>query len=328
MHEIDMSNGKANMAYVNDVPWHGLGQKLSVGAPIDTWKTEAGLDWQAIASPVTFKDQKGQQQEWDERCVLYRSDTGLPLSVVSNRYNSVQPTQVLEFFRDIVEKYKAFSIETAGSLRGGRKIWALARADDELVVAGGDAVKRYLLLATSYDQTLPTVVQQTSVRVVCNNTLTAAFSEGAAGNELQQRISHITKFNADVVKAEMALNEQWQLFTVAVKQLAAKKAGDKIAREYFLDVFYPEEVRVKTAFSQKGADKRVEELMSVLKNAPGQDIKSAKGTAWGMLNAVTYFVDHTIRSKNQDARLDKAWFGDNAVVKARAFKRALAFAGA
>ena len=72
--------------------------------------------------------------------VLYRSDTLAPLSVVSNRYQVVQPHTVLEFYRDLVAT-AGFELETAGVLKGGRKLWALAKTGQETVLKGSDRVE-------------------------------------------------------------------------------------------------------------------------------------------------------------------------------------------
>ena len=56
----------------------------------------------------------------------------------------------------------------------------------------------------------------------------------------------------------------------------------------------------------------------------GADLAAANGTAWGLLNAVTQYVDHERRARSQDYRLDSAWFGQGAQIKAKALDRALA----
>ena len=94
------------MAYVNEVPWHGLGQQLAPNQPLEVWAERAGMNWQIEAADVrfaargvgldaicTFPDQK----------VLYRSDTKAPLAIVSKRYQVVQPAEILEFYRDSVD---------------------------------------------------------------------------------------------------------------------------------------------------------------------------------------------------------------------------------
>src|SRR3990167_8361757 len=165
------------MAYAGATPWHGLGNNLPKKQPIEIWQREAGMDWQILESPVHFKADSighlGSIHSYPEQKVLYRSDTKSPLSVVSKRYHTVQPREVLEFYRDLTE-VSGYELETAGILKGGRKFWALARTGQGAALKGNDQVNGYLLLATSCDGTLATTATPTTVRVVCNNTLTIA----------------------------------------------------------------------------------------------------------------------------------------------------------
>jgi phage/plasmid-like protein (TIGR03299 family) len=124
-HDLAMFQGRHAMAYVGDVPWHGLGQRLDPDQPIDTWVKAAGLGWNLERRPVLYES-NGRQMVMDDRDVLARSDTGEGLSVVSSGYKIVQPREVLEFFRDLVA-LRGYKLETAGALAGGRKIWALAQ---------------------------------------------------------------------------------------------------------------------------------------------------------------------------------------------------------
>jgi hypothetical protein len=55
----------------------------------------------------------------------------------------------------------------------------------------------------------------------------------------------------------------------------------------------------------------------------GAAMDSASGTAWGLLNAVTEYVDHEKRARSQEYRLDSAWFGQGAALKQRALDHAL-----
>jgi len=148
------------------------------------------MSWSYLEAPVMF--QAGSEiRDFPDQKVIVRSDTHAPLSVVSRRYQVVQPVEVLEFYRDLVE-VGGFELETAGVLKGGRKLWALAKTGQEATLRGGDRVKSYLLLATACDGTLATTAQFTSVRVVCNNTLQIALAiprsgEGAALDEVRSR---------------------------------------------------------------------------------------------------------------------------------------------
>jgi phage/plasmid-like protein (TIGR03299 family) len=308
-----------NMAYVGETPWHGLGVKLDQGKSLDQWMKAAGLNWDAKLTPVLYDaDGNGEAvEQMPGQNVLYRSDNGKALSIVSERYKPVQPKEVFKFFKKYTEDLEICKMETAGSLDEGRKIWALAKAEDEFTLGGEDKIGRYLLLATSYDRSLPTLVSQTSIRVVCHNTLMLAAESDVKS---QHRISHITEFSADKAQQLLELNTNWQSFSAIVKKLAARKVTSDKGIEYFTNVFYPMATSESTPI--KTITRRIDQLQDIYETAPGQEMASARGRAWGYLNAVTRFVDFDARSRDQDRRLDKAWFGEGAVIKQRAFELA------
>lgn len=47
----------------------------------------------------------------------------------------------------------------------------------------------------------------------------------------------------------------------------------------------------------------------------GSGLESANGTAWGILNSVTEYVDHERRTRSNEYRLGSAWFGQGVVIK-------------
>lgn len=144
------------MAYIGEAPWHGLGNQLSACEPIEVWARQAGMDWKIREAPVRFMTDTagsmGTIESFPENKVLFRSDTNLPLSVVSQRYKVVQPSEILEFYRDLTE-VSGFELETAGVLKDGRKIWALARTGKSSTLKGDDVTNAYVLLATACDGT-------------------------------------------------------------------------------------------------------------------------------------------------------------------------------
>ena len=97
-----MAHEVQTMAYANQVPWHGLGNLLAPNQPLEVWLQQAGMDWSIESSPVHYQGHDHLRQFNDAK-VLYRSDTGDALSVVSNRYQVVQPSEVLELYRDLVD---------------------------------------------------------------------------------------------------------------------------------------------------------------------------------------------------------------------------------
>lgn len=307
-----------SIAYRGETPWHGLGNQVSTDQPIEVWLQQAGMDWQIESSPVHYLTQDS-AEIFNESKVLYRSDNKSPLSVVSNRYQVVQPREVLEFYRDLVD-LGGFELETAGVLKGGKKLWALAKTGEELMLKGNDLVQGYLLLATACDGTLATTAQFTSVRVVCNNTLQIAMNASAGAI----KVPHSTKFDADKVKQELGIGtQQWQYFTKKVKQLTKHSIHPFEARSYLVNVLGDSGL----PFHQQPNLKVLHHVYDLFNGAgKGSTLAAANDTAWGLVNAVTQYVDHERRARNTDNRLDSAWFGMGAAIKQKAFEEALKLA--
>ncbi|ASK34566.1 hypothetical protein CEK62_09305 [Alcanivorax sp. N3-2A] len=311
------------MAYVGRTPWHGLGNRLVRQQPIEVWTEQAGLDWHIRESPVRFvhgeQGRLGEVLSFDGQKVLYRSDTRAPLSVVSKRYQVVQPREILEFYRDLTE-VSGFELETAGVLKGGRKIWALARTGQNGVLKGNDQTNAYVLLATACDGTMATTAQFTSVRVVCNNTLAVAVS----GEEKAVKVSHRSVFDADAVKRKLGLSvSAWDDFMYRLKGLSERKVKPREVAMFLNHVFQGRPTSLSTTANERAMAK-VQALFAGA--GRGASLPSASGTAYGLLNAVTEFVDHERRARSVDHRLDSAWFGQGATLKQRALNEALLLA--
>jgi len=308
------------MAYAGERPWHGLGNKLAPQQPIEVWKRDAGMDWRIEESEVRYitgHNHVGTINAFPEQKVLYRSDTKAPLAVVSKRFNVVQPGEILEFYRDLTA-CNGFELETAGVLREGKKFWALARTGQSTTLKGRDKVDGYLLLATACDGTLATTAQFTSVRVVCNNTLQIAL--GDANGAI--KVPHRSQFDPDVVKRQLGITvAAWDGFVARMKALCERPV-DPDAAENLL----------RKVLTYAGADGRQqvvnEQALANVRSlyeggGRGALMASSRGTAWGLLNSITEYVDHHRRARSDDHRRDAAWFGQGAQLKQRAWDEAM-----
>ncbi len=314
-----MSHLVESMAYVGAMPWHKLGNSLEKGQSLDIWAEQAGLNWEINKSPVLFnKDNEGQspQGNFDDKSVLYRSDTGAPLSVVSQRYNVVQPREILDFYKDLTE-ISGFELETAGVLKGGKKIWALARTGQSTSLKGNDVTNGYVLLATACDGSMATTAQFTSVRVVCNNTLAVSLFQE---KENAIKIPHSTRFDAKAVKKSLGISvSAWDDFMYQMKILSERPVSLREARDFYHAVFSSTQTTGKT--NERSMAKAIGLFEG---NGRGSQLASAKNTAFGLLNSITEFVDHEKRAKSSDHRMDSAWFGQGASVKSKALNHAFA----
>lgn len=339
-----MAHQIEQMAYVGQTPWHGLGNQLSQNQPIEVWAQQAGMDWRIESSDVSYMAKNDREQSiimpYEEQRVLYRSDTHAPLSVVSQRYQEVQPKEILNFYKDLTEQ-SGFELETAGVIKGGKKFWALAKTGQTSALKGKDVSNGYILLATACDGTLATTAQFTSIRVVCNNTLAIAL-KGQSSSAGVVKVPHSTKFDAQKIKQQLGISVRaWEDHMYEMKQLSQRKVTQQEAAAYFDAVFN------NTNLSQAEQDegiiqfyRNVANQVESTKTEPngramskvmtmfnghgrGAELSSAKDTAYGLLCSITEFADHERRAMSQDHRLDSAWFGAGAGLKQRGLEQAL-----
>lgn len=307
-HELTIRhNGQVEMAYAGlEQPWHGLGTRVEDGATIDTWIKSAGMDWSIVPGDLTYMYQ-GEATTLAGKKVLYRSDTGLPLGLVSDSYKIVQPWETLEFFRDLIHSL-GLEMTSAGTLFGGRKFWASAYIGEEAVVTNQDVIRQYVLLSTSSDGSLATTGRFTTTRVVCRNTLSVAHSESKAA----VRVLHSTEFRADEAKKAMGLAPNTlKSFMDNLRHLAETQVTNE---------------RCETLLEELGlgdrAAKRVTELFAG--EAIGANLAGCEQTGWGWLNAITQYVDHDRRGKTPSHQMNSAMFGRGDAMKTRALELALA----
>ncbi|MDC5642934.1 DUF932 domain-containing protein [Acinetobacter baumannii] len=341
-----MAHQIETMAYAGQTPWHGLGNQLTQNQPIEVWAQQAGMDWRIESSDVSYmaENERGQNiiMPFSEQRVLYRSDTHAPLSVVSQRYQEVQPKQILEFYRDLTEQ-SGFELETAGVLKGGKKFWALAKTGQSTALKGKDVSNGYILLATACDGTLATTAQFTSIRVVCNNTLAIAL-KGQNSSAGVVKVLHSTKFDADKIKQQLGISVRaWDEHMYEMKQLAQRKVTHQEAAAFFDQVFnansnpaYQDNIirfnrnNNLNPFTPSNDNKTEPNARAMSKvmtmfngHGCGAELASAKDTAYGLLCSITEFCDHERRAMSQDHRLDSAWFGAGANIKQRGLEQAL-----
>ena len=313
-----------SMAYAGEKPWHGLGNPLFPDQPLEVWAQRAGMDWRIESADVRYLpdlQHAESLQIYPDQKVLYRSDNRAPLSVVSSRYQVVQPTEILEFYRDLIE-VGGYEMETAGVLKEGRKLWALAKTGHSVTLKGRDTLNGYLLLATACDGTLATTAQFTSVRVVCNNTLAIALGT----NTGCVKVGHRSQFDPQAVKEKLGIaTSSWVGFMARVQALSQCRLTDKAAETYLREVL---STRVANAAHAVPASERAMRGVFDLYvgRGMGAALVSSKGTAWGLLNSVTEYVDHHRRSRSHDHRRDAAWFGQGAAIKQRAWEEAVRLA--
>jgi len=314
-HEIEIINGKAQMAYAGEVPWHGLGKKISNDLTPVQILEEAGLDWEVEKIPAYAT--VGGEHVAVGRSALIRTMDNKILDVVSDDWNPVQNSEAFEFFNDFIAE-GGMEMHTAGSLKGGQIVWALAKVNNSFELFGGDVVESYLHFTNFHKYGFSTDVRLTPTRVVCNNTLTLSLSTNV---ERFAKISHRREFDGDKVKLMLGVaSEKLAKYKEMAHFIGNKRFTNDNVIEYFKNLFpLGGNQESKNAKLSKNASLGIK----IMDTQPGA--KYAEGTWWQPFNAVTYMTDH-LMSRNVDNRLTSAWYGGGRSLKIKALELALEFA--
>lgn len=324
-HELTTrEDGTVEFAYLQSdgAPWHGLGNPMQAGQSIEDWRKAAGMDWKIQRGIVRYNvDHEGTQLELPSQHVLFRSDNQYPLGVVSDRYQVVQPAEVIEFFRDIA-KAGGLELSAAGTIYNGKRFWATAKIGEASPTSVVDKIGGYLLISTSADGSLATEVRLTSIRVVCKNTLQFAREDARAA----LKVSHRSVFDADAIKAQMGLNTAaWDAFKHNLVRLANVQIGTGEAEEIVAQLF-------AAGAGQEGRDKAREtagfkKVMQLFNgDGMGAHLDGVFGTANGVLQAVTEYADHHVRARSDEHRFVASQWGGGADLKARAWDQLITLA--
>lgn len=317
-HQIDTTSRTTASYASTEVEWHGLGQRMLPGASVEEWQKAAGMDYKVQRSVIRYATERltadaplHNLKTIDDKIVLFRSDTGAALGVVSDGYKVVQPAEVLETFREWADA-GGMTIESAGVLFGGKRYFATARVSDAVAVDGGrDRIVPYALLSTSADGSLATEGRWTSVRVVCNNTLSMA-----RGGQAAFRLTHRSAWKPEQFKKVIeSAQEDFFAFMETSRQLAALKIQIKEAEDL---------TAMLLTTGQRNADAARESagfncIISLFNGGGrGATLETARETGWGWLNAVTEYVDHHARARSDENRLVSSLWGPGDDLKNKA----------
>ncbi len=315
-HEIETVNGQACIAYHGQRPWHGLGTALT-DEDLYSWSgtaKKAGLDWTVELVPLQTADT---QSKVEHRAVRRQSD-GRILGVVGSRYAPLQNEDAFKWFQPFLDAREA-ALHTAGSLKGGTRVWVMAKLNrDPLVIAQGDEVEKYILLSHGHDGSLAVRVGYSPQRVVCSNTL--AMAHRADASKLI-RIKHTRDVLENLANIREVMSVADAEFTATAEQyrlLARKSINQSDLRKYIKLVLKVED--------EQGTSTRlkniVEQIIGLAESGRGNDLPSVRGTYWTAYNGLAEWLTYN-RGRSSDNRLNSLWFGDGHSMNRHALEVAL-----
>ena len=317
-----MAHMVETMAYAGEVPWHGLGEKVSNDLTPVQMMDKAGLNWK-VRELESFVEFDGNRMPTGQKSLVRESD-GRILTNVGADWNPCQNETAFEFFTEFVMNGD-MEMHTAGSLRDGQMVWALAKVKESFQVFGDDQIDSYLLFSNPHQYGKSIDVRFTPIRVVCNNTLT--FSLGSKTDN-SVKVGHRVQFDPSEVKKALGIaNQKMNTYKEYAEYLGSKRYTADSLIEYYNSVFprtSDKKVQDK-ALSIDTLSRNAKLAYDVIEQQPGA--RYAEGSWWQAFNSDTFITDH-IQGRNNDNRLYSSWYGQNQLRKKDAMKTALEFADA
>jgi phage/plasmid-like protein (TIGR03299 family) len=308
-HALEMQDGEVAFALRGAPAWHGLAnvlfdkdehvntQTMLDSAKLSNWN----IQLEEIQNPSGYRSHKN--SFFVTRTNPFDSGTDI-LGVVGERYKVVQNEQLFEFGDNLL--HGGASWESAGSIKNGTIVFGSLVIPKEFTLdpqGANDKTTTYLLVHTSHDGSVSVQASITPVRVVCQNTLNLAI--GSVKQSFKLR--HTQSVDGKIQVAREALDLTFKYmdnFEQEAKELFETKVNDK----KFYDVItaiYP-----KPDKDSKGSVKKWESKINLVNDiyfdSPTQ--QNIKGTAWGVLNALTERLDYfkQERKNNLENRLASA----------------------
>lgn len=307
-------------------PWHKLGKHFETAPSIEEGIKAAGLDYNIELKDLQTVDGINVPQK-----AVVRTDINKSLGIVSKSYNILQNKEAFNFFEPFIENGLA-TLESAGSLYNGRKVFVLAKiAGDDMEIMPGDMVQKFILLSNSHDGGSAIRVGFTGIRVVCSNTLTMAHS---GKNSQLIRVYHTKGVQQTIEEIRMTMDLVNQQFTTTeerYKELAKKSMSVADFKKY-----------IKAVTSKESLEKLLRETPTIeddsqVKQFTEEEVEEGRNrlikrveevfelepvhNRWTAYNAVNYYINHE-RSRNVESRYNSLWFGDAKKLDQRALELA------
>jgi phage/plasmid-like protein (TIGR03299 family) len=306
--------------------WHGLGITL-------TDRRVGAVEAFRMMGEYTIRTEPLQTASGllvDKKAIIREATHDAPekvLGVVGSDFQPIGPMATCSIYDEAVNQ----PVETIGALRDGAILFVTVQLPTFDVA--GDAVNDYLLVMNPMDGGEAAQIIRTPVRVVCMNTLRLGRQMGTT----QYKVVHD-------VNAQKNLHD-WLggLYQKAVAgQAVIREALDVLANyrvdddevKALIESVYPfqnpgkvnapaEVMKHRAERIEYRNDRKVTARAEVAKlfagAGTGMDTTAARGTAWGLYNAVVEYEDCRWARDPQQA-MDDTLFGKRADVKDAAFE--------
>ena len=313
-----MSHEVEKMVFAGATPWHGLGTEIDDATTFWDAFQLAGLDWEVKTEPLYRKD----GSEVKAQASVRTSDDRV-LGVVGPRWTPLQNKDAFEVFEPMVDSGE-LKLHTAGSLRGGERVWVLCQLGlENTEIAKGDEISKFALLSNGHDGKLAVHFGFTPIRVVCANTEALA-RDCKASKLIRVRHHRFVKDNVEKLRDIMNLADQeFETTAEQYRFLASRSINAKDLRKYVKIVVGAHEEKAEELSTR--TKNIIGTIENLFESGQGNDLPGVAGTYWAAYNSVTEYLNYT-KGRNNENRMDSLWFGQNGSMSQKALATAVALA--
>lgn len=321
-HEISESD-RVLHAIGTDMPWHKLSSEVDPNITLCENAIQNGMNWEVHKHQMYREINRGglnQFIEVDNQFALVRSDLGVVLGTATGDYEPYMNMTGFAALDELIARSEgALKLNVMGTIRRGAIVWGLLEVsiEDEEVTAG-DKIKRYFLFSFGHTGKIGISAGWTDIRVVCSNTIHAAWSSSASK---LIRITHRGGVEANVDMVMNTIDVAARDFKATIsdyKKMLNTQINQSDIRKY---------VKTVLELEEKDTNKRATNMIDKITglSAYGKGNLGIQETVWAAFNGITEFLSHQA-GRNADNRYASLWWGQNRNVLKKAHSEAMKLA--
>ena len=254
----------------------------------------AGLDWTMREEPLYRAD--GSKSKYSK--AIIREDTNEELADVGSDYVLTQHSESLAIIEDFLGENATFA--GGGSFKGGRSVWLQAHMTEGYKLLDDD-MEDFLVIRDTHDGSGSFAIYITPIRIWCKNCLNPSLRKAKRKflmRHTRNVLSRIEEAREILFRASEYRVELADYANFMVKQ----KVSDAEVKAMLNSLFPTTE---KSTELQKRNAEEKKEAFYICYAAP--DIDKFQGTAWGVLNAVSDLVGHSLPHRNTQTYDEQNW---------------------
>jgi phage/plasmid-like protein (TIGR03299 family) len=308
-HNLNIENNKASF-FGTKTAWHGLGQIVEEAQTSREAIVLAGLDYDVYKSELWTPTKSGSgdaTMQVPGKWATVRSDNGVPLGVVGDKYTVLQNRDAFGFIDKIIGAKEAV-FQTAGALGKGERVFITAKLPEKCVIGMDDVIDNYFFITSSHDGSGSVEIAFSSVRIVCENTLRMALKS----SKRKQRVRHTSSVTNNLLLAAdlMGITRQHIQETEELYNAMTKvRITDAELKKFIELAMHPGKEQINSEEFSKRFSNQVERVLTYTEVHPSQLVVTAKGNLFGALQSVTGYYNNVTYYEKPEDKVESIMYG-------------------